>query len=247
MPITFHCRCVSHPSGLLATMRVSILAKLSMSRRRNCWNGRISALEIMSGTADRENRVHSAVQRSMRGAVSLILGSTPSKRARSRSCIPEVDSSRPGVVMDRCEHVVQVLQQLARVHDCDVTNLAPYLGGWDYDAELSRSAVTTVELYKRFSISNFRIGSRPKVRPHERVATAVFAMRKQAIQDTGAAVLHGDTHPGNAVLRESNGGTEVVLLDWGRARLGSPLGDVLSWLHSLRVWEPNARGLMILC
>ena len=55
----------------------------------------------------------------------------------------------------------------------------------------------------------------------------------------GTAVIHGDLHPGNAVLRRRRG--EVVLLDWGRTRLGSPLEDVSSWLLSLGGWEPEAR------
>jgi hypothetical protein len=33
----------------------------------------------------------------------------------------------------------------------------------------------------------------------------------------------------------------VVLIDWARARIGSPLEDVASWLHSLGCWEPEAR------
>src|SRR5205807_4140039 len=32
-----------------------------------------------------------------------------------------------------------------------------------------------------------------------------------------------------------------VLLDWARARLGSPLEDVSSWLESLAYWEPGVR------
>jgi hypothetical protein len=32
-----------------------------------------------------------------------------------------------------------------------------------------------------------------------------------------------------------------VLLDWARARLGSPLEDVSSWVQSLGHWEPQAR------
>jgi hypothetical protein len=33
---------------------------------------------------------------------------------------------------------------------------------------------------------------------------------------------------------------QPVLLDWGRARRGSPLEDVSSWLRSLCHWEPAA-------
>jgi aminoglycoside phosphotransferase (APT) family kinase protein len=54
-------------------------------------------------------------------------------------------------------------------------------------------------------------------------------------------VIHGDVHPGNVILRGSEGSLDVVLLDWARARLGSPLEDVASWLHSLGCWEPEAR------
>jgi hypothetical protein len=34
---------------------------------------------------------------------------------------------------------------------------------------------------------------------------------------------------------------EVMLIDWARARVGTPLEDVASWLHSLGCWEPEAR------
>src|SRR5690606_5433668 len=34
---------------------------------------------------------------------------------------------------------------------------------------------------------------------------------------------------------------DVVLIDWARARIGSPLEDIASWLHSLGCWEPEAR------
>jgi hypothetical protein len=43
------------------------------------------------------------------------------------------------------------------------------------------------------------------------------------------------------ILRRHRGRDEPVLLDWGRARIGSPLEDVSSWLQSLGVWEPEAR------
>jgi aminoglycoside phosphotransferase (APT) family kinase protein len=49
-------------------------------------------------------------------------------------------------------------------------------------------------------------------------------------------------HSGNVILRRTGGGTiEVRLIDWARARIGSPLEDIGSWLHSLGCWEPEAR------
>jgi aminoglycoside phosphotransferase (APT) family kinase protein len=56
----------------------------------------------------------------------------------------------------------------------------------------------------------------------------------------GQTVIHGDVHPGNVILR-GPADADVVLLDWARARIGSPLEDVASWLHSLACWEPEAR------
>lgn len=34
---------------------------------------------------------------------------------------------------------------------------------------------------------------------------------------------------------------EIAFIDWARARFGSPLEDLASWLHSLGWWEPEAR------
>lgn len=53
----------------------------------------------------------------------------------------------------------------------------------------------------------------------------------------GTTLIHGDVHTGNVMLRTR---CEVVFLDWGRSRVGSPLEDVSSWLLSLRSWEPAA-------
>jgi aminoglycoside phosphotransferase (APT) family kinase protein len=54
-------------------------------------------------------------------------------------------------------------------------------------------------------------------------------------------VIHGDVHPGNVIVRPAGAIRDVVLIDWARARVGSPLEDVASWLHSLGCWEPQAR------
>ena len=70
----------------------------------------------------------------------------------------------------------------------------------------------------------------PRVQP-VLLAAAAFRM----------AVLHGDVHSGNVVVRVQEGAERVVLLDWARARLGSPLEDVSSWLQSLGYWEFEAR------
>jgi hypothetical protein len=48
-------------------------------------------------------------------------------------------------------------------------------------------------------------------------------------------------HSGNVVLHAHEAKHAPVLLDWARARMGSPLEDVSSWLQSLSFWEPAAR------
>jgi hypothetical protein len=45
---------------------------------------------------------------------------------------------------------------------------------------------------------------------------------------------------GGLILRASEK-AEIAFIDWARARFGSPLEDVASWLHSLGCWEPEAR------
>jgi aminoglycoside phosphotransferase (APT) family kinase protein len=79
------------------------------------------------------------------------------------------------------------------------------------------------------------------LRALERLSSRIGPIRRQLAAFTGTAVLHGDAHPGNALIPRSRNGARVVLLDWGRARAGSPLEDVSSWLQSLGFWEPQAR------
>jgi aminoglycoside phosphotransferase (APT) family kinase protein len=62
-----------------------------------------------------------------------------------------------------------------------------------------------------------------------------------ALGPLGTSVIHGDLHSGNVILRRRGGRPEPVLLDWGRARIGSPLEDVSTWLQSLGDWEPETR------
>jgi aminoglycoside phosphotransferase (APT) family kinase protein len=79
----------------------------------------------------------------------------------------------------------------------------------------------------------------PRVGDLRRVVAALPHLRS-CLLSAGQTVIHGDMHPGNVILR-GPADTDVVLLDWARARVGSPLEDVASWLHSLGCWEPEAR------
>lgn len=136
-----------------------------------------------------------------------------------------------------------VLQRLAHLHRPS-SDAARGLPQWDYESELGDSAVSTLEqldamhAYPEFS-SFVRRGSRAV----ERLVSSLPARRAELLhfRPFGLSSIHGDVHPGNALVRRRNRRDEPVLIDWGRARIGSALEDVSSWLQSLGYWEPEAR------
>jgi Ser/Thr protein kinase RdoA (MazF antagonist) len=131
----------------------------------------------------------------------------------------------------------RVCRQLAQLHD--VPELPRTAFSWNYEDALLRSAEDTL---------TFAAGARDpegrrvwrRLGDLRRVVGALPDLRRQLLS-AGTTVIHGDIHPGNVILRASGSGIDVVLIDWARARAGSPLEDVASWLHSLGCWEPQAR------
>jgi hypothetical protein len=128
----------------------------------------------------------------------------------------------------------------ARVPD---TRALLALREWDYEAELQGSAAVTLERLEqlRWQPGLWVFGG--ALRWARRVVGALATLRRQLLgfPPLGSSIIHGDLHPGNVVLRQRAGGRQPVLLDWGRARIGSPLEDVSCWLQSLGAWEPEAR------
>ena len=138
----------------------------------------------------------------------------------------------------------KVLERLADLH-LETTDSAalPRHADWDYEAELADSAPRTVEALEH-SVSVQDIPALARALPAiRRVARALPAMREQLrrYRPLPAAVIHGDVHTGNVLLRRRRGREEPILIDWGRARVASPLEDVSSWLQSLGTWEPEVR------
>jgi hypothetical protein len=139
----------------------------------------------------------------------------------------------------------QVLDCLARLHTLPSPDAAT-LPAWDYEIELQTAAQALLELaegeQRNASLAPLAPLTRslPALR---RMVSALPAVRRQLLsfQPLGRAVIHGDVHPGNALVRRRTAHHEPVFLDWGRARLGSPLEDVSSWLQSLGCWEPEAK------
>jgi hypothetical protein len=136
-----------------------------------------------------------------------------------------------------------VLHQLARFH-ATTSHLRADIPQWDYEAEIERSATATLEALER---SRYNPALRPLrrygMRATSSVVLALPRLRSELLRSTqfGSAPIHGDVHSGNALVRRRAGRNEPVLLDWGRARIGSPLEDVSSWLQSLSFWEQEAQ------
>jgi aminoglycoside phosphotransferase len=129
-----------------------------------------------------------------------------------------------------------VCRELARFHD--MANLPTELFAWDYETELARSAESTLQMARDARDPSGRRWWR-RLGDLRRVTLALPFIRARLLSD--ATVIHGDVHPGNVIVREDESDRRPVLIDWGRARLGSRMEDVASWLHSLGCWEPEAR------
>lgn len=133
-----------------------------------------------------------------------------------------------------------VLQLVASFHaSARETGLS--LPGWNYEGELALTAQRTLErlaMTRRFEeLSCLRRGFSAL----ERLVNALPRLRRELLASSfGSNMIHGDLHSGNVLVRRRARGLAPVLLDWGRARDGSPLEDVSSWLQSLRCWEPEA-------
>jgi aminoglycoside phosphotransferase (APT) family kinase protein len=131
-----------------------------------------------------------------------------------------------------------VLGQLAALHGFDPAPILPLLSrSWDYERDLMESAEATVHAYESAFLAGLRPGGRPMLPALKRLVGNLPQLRRELMTFAGKAFLHGDVHSGNVVLRA----TKALLLDWARARIGSPLEDVASWIHSLALWEPEAK------
>jgi aminoglycoside phosphotransferase len=135
-------------------------------------------------------------------------------------------------------HTRRVLEQLARVHR--FSDESAHVDDWNYEAELLSSAAGTVAFAGACVTSIPELDIRRELRPLRRVAASLGELRRQMNGALGTTLVHGDVHSGNVILRTRGGRPEVLFLDWGRSRIGSPLEDVSSWLLSLRSWEPAA-------
>lgn len=199
----------------------------------------------LEGTERREARVHLALMASpVRSLAPSLLGLHDRGEGPSWLFLEALSPVHPWPWQD-VEHVGDVLRALASLHQLSRASVAASLAGWDYEQELTGAGARLVDLLvchnvelKALGLGNCAWFVRGFV---ERLAAARHRMLGQP--EVPASLIHGDVHSGNVVLcaRARGGGIRPVFLDWGRARIGSPLEDVSSWLQSLGFWEPRAR------
>ena len=131
---------------------------------------------------------------------------------------------------------IAVCHALARLHDSEPCHRRR-LVDWDYEGDLMKSASETLSVAlnarDKSGVRHWR-----RIGDLCRVVAALPKLRSVLVQ--APTFIHGDVHPGNVILRASEKG-EIAFIDWARARVGSPLEDLASWLHSLGCWEPEAR------
>lgn len=230
------------PGGLVAcgVQQIRILYRNQYGKR--CL-ARVVAKEL-SGPAARERWVYELLDRWSAGAIApRLLGVEERPPDSSVLYLESVTRTRAWPWRD--VHLARrVLESLATVHaKTAATDELPAPLAWNYELELAEQAHATLELLER-SRRRLDLPALARSAPaSRRVVLALPALRRWlgAFPSLGQSVIHGDVHPGNVLVRQRAGCARPVLIDWGRARLGSPLEDVSSWLQSLGCWEPEAR------
>jgi hypothetical protein len=136
-------------------------------------------------------------------------------------------------------HAAEVLRLAADLHAARIA----LDWRWDYERELRCTASATLDRVAAAGRAHELPLDGASLRALRRVTSAVDDVRRNVLSGGPflRTLIHGDLHPGNAILARRSGQDTPVLLDWGRARLGSPLEDVASWIQSLGCWEPEAR------
>ncbi len=154
----------------------------------------------------------------------------------------ETVPSSPGWPWSDDETIGLVMDRLAEVHGTLRARRVPGgLKDWDYDREVAGAAAATLEELHIVVRDPAHSRLRRFLSPVRRMVGCLERLRRALLGGGPVCVLHGDTHPGNVLLRHTGRIAQPVFLDWARARLGSPLEDVSSWLQSLGFWEDTAR------
>ena len=218
---------------------------LVTARYRNRWNRPRMLRFVLKRLHGRAVREAAAYERlAARHAADLsprLLGAEYAAPDRALLCIEAVRRVRAWPWRD-LPIAGELLARLARFHRA-AARAAPEVPEWDYEGELCALAEATRTALDRCRSDPDLSALARSLPALNRIALALPRVRGQLLSDRpfGRAPIHGDVHTGNALVRRRGRGDEPVLLDWGRARIGSPFEDVGSWLQSLGFWEREAR------
>lgn len=136
---------------------------------------------------------------------------------------------------------VLVLTRLARLHQRPWPASPAATSQEAYEHALLQSGSATLDALQRVIRDSGATVLQGAVPMTTRLVEVLPAMRRVLLTASRPVWIHGDVHPGNVIIRRGPAGEEPVLLDWARARPGSPLEDVSAWMQSLGHWEPAAR------
>lgn len=231
------------PGGLESSNVVQVTG--TFQDARGGWSRVSLVVKHLRGSAVREASVYQRLVTVHAGSLSPRLIAT--EQAGTNQVVLYLEALRPYMrwPWQDTRLAGQVLEHLARLHTASVDReTRAGLTDWDYEAELRSSSESTLELLRLSTGSDSPLQSLKWALPSvRRIVLALPEVRRQLLQfrPYGRVAIHGDMHPGNVVVRWKSGVLEAAILDWGRARIGSPLEDVSSWLQSLGYWEPEAR------
>jgi Ser/Thr protein kinase RdoA (MazF antagonist) len=135
-----------------------------------------------------------------------------------------------------------VLEKLAGLH-ASVRLEASALPPWDYEADLCERGEALCRTLDRVPRTGELQDLRAALPAVRRLVSDIPSWRAHLLERAPLrqTLIHGDVHTANVLFRGEGADARPVLIDWGRARFGSPLEDVSSWLQSLGYWEPRAR------
>ena len=227
--------------GLVADAVTRVTARYTENEGRR--QSRAFVVKLLGETAVREATVYTHLEGSDAGAYAPALFAV--HWHDDGRCSLYLEAVRPSVRwpwrdVDSARRVMHVLAGLHGL--TPAVELSAALSGWDYEGELARSASQSLEFVEVAYRDNALEELRGYMQPLRRVVPDLLAMRAHLMSFSRLppTLIHGDVHPGNVMVRRRGGRDVPVLLDWGRARVGSPLEDVTSWLQSLSYWEPQA-------
>jgi hypothetical protein len=200
-------------------------------------------IKQLSGRARREAGIYEALRLTRAGKTAPPLISVEQTEAGALELyIVRVVQHKPWPWKD-VQSAASVLECAAHLHDGASSGLRARVSDWDYELELQQRSSELLDVLERSRTRLQGAGIDLRMSVVRRIVQNVPRLRGQISRHGPLAptVIHGDLHPGNAVITRQRNGNAAMLIDWERARVGSPLEDVSSWLQSLGFWEPEAR------